>query len=249
MLSANQMTVIKEQAYGGYASRLPGICEVSPITVGEMLEMGSDTYSVRLNMLLLTEANVSELMEKKGVTITEDTDIRPLSYLLKSAQLSDAFFLELTAAFSTFIKKEAVLLLPKFNAVLIGPPEERRLITNENFADFQTILSLQNRKSVPKPPPENESAFARKIRLKAEMRDAVKRKQQQKNGEVQELADLLEIAEVFGIDYKNKSIYAFYGLVQRHQMREKWSQDIQMLCAGADSKKIKAKYWGSNPED
>jgi len=47
--------------------------------------MGSDTYSVRLNMLLLTEANVSELMEKKGVTITEDTDIRPLSYLLKSA--------------------------------------------------------------------------------------------------------------------------------------------------------------------
>ena len=249
MLSAKQMTVIKEQAYGGYASWLPGICEISPITVGDMLEMGSDVYSVRLNMLLLTEANVKELLEKKGVQVDDNTNLSPLSYLLKSAQLSDAFFLELTAAFSTFIKKEAVLLLPKFNAVLIGPPEERRLITEGNFADFQTILSLQNRKEVPKPPPENESAYARSLRLKAEMRDAVKRKQQQKNGEVQELADLLEIAEVFGINYKDKSIYAFYGLVQRHQMREKWAQDIQMLCAGADSKQIKAKYWGSNPED
>ena len=87
------------------------------------------------------------------------------------------------------------------------------------------------------------------MRLAAERRDAVKRKQQQKQGGAQDLADLMEIAEVFGIDYKNKSIYAFYGLIQRHQLREKWTQDIQMLCAGADSKKIKAKYWGSNPDD
>ena len=85
MLSAKQMTVIKEQAYGGYASRLPGICEISPITVGEMLEMGSDVYSVRLNMLLLTEANVKELLEKKGVQVDDNTNLSPLSYLLKSA--------------------------------------------------------------------------------------------------------------------------------------------------------------------
>ena len=87
------------------------------------------------------------------------------------------------------------------------------------------------------------------MRLLKEKREAVKRKQQQKEATNQELSELLEIAEVFGIDYKEKSIYAFYGLLQRHQLREKWVQDIQMLCAGADSKKIKAKYWGGNPED
>jgi hypothetical protein len=129
MLSANQMSVIKEQAYGGYASVLPEICEVSPITVGEMLEMGSDIYSTRLNLLLLTEENITEILEKKNVKVDENTDLSPLSYLMKNAAVSDAFFLELTAAFSTFIKKEAVLLLPKFKAVLVGPPEERRLIT------------------------------------------------------------------------------------------------------------------------
>lgn len=242
------MTVIKEQAYAGYPSRLPGVCYIHPVLVGEMLKMGSNVYSSRLGMLLLTSDEIRKIMEEKGVEVNENTDLSPLPFLLKSAQANDSFYLELRAAFATFIKEE-ITLLPKINSVLIGPMAEKRLITEKNFIDFQTILNLQNRKKVPVPPPENESPFARKMRLAAEQRDAVKRKQQQKQGGAQDLADLMEIAEVFGIDYKNKSIYAFYGLIQRHQLREKWTQDIQMLCAGADSKKIKAKYWGANPDD
>ncbi len=242
------MTVIKEQAYAGYPSRLPGVCCVRPVLVGEMLKMGSNVYSSRLGMLLLTSDEIRKIMEEKGAEVNENADLSPLPFLLKSAQASDSFYLELQAAFATFIKEE-ITLLPKINSVLIGPMAEKRLITEKNFIDFQTILNLQNRKKVPEPPPENESPFARKMRLAAEQRDAVKRKQQQKQGGAQDLADLMEIAEVFGIDYKNKSIYAFYGLIQRHQLREKWTQDIQMLCAGADSKKIKAKYWGVNPDD
>lgn len=242
------MTVIKEQAYAGYPSRLPGVCYVHPVLVGEMLKMGSNVYSSRLGMLLLTSDEIRKIMEEKGVEVNENTDLSPLPFLLKSAQANDSFYLELRAAFATFIKEE-ITLLPKINSILIGPMAEKRLITEKNFIDFQTILNLQNRKKVPVPPPENESPFARKMRLAAEQRDAVKRKQQQKQGGAQDLADLMEIAEVFGIDYKNKSIYSFYGLIQRHQLREKWTQDIQMLCAGADSKKIKAKYWGANPDD
>lgn len=242
------MAVIKEQAYSGHASMLPGVCKVYPGMMDEMLEMGSDVYSKRLGILLLSSDDIAKIITKKGGDAKEFDDESPLVYLLKSAEASDMFLLELEAAFSTFIKEE-ILLLPKINAVLVGPMAEKRLITKDNFEDFQTILRLQNRREVPTPPPENESEFARNLRLKAEMRDAVKRKQQQKQGGTQELADLLEVAEVFGIDYKNKSIYAFYGLIQRHQLREKWTQDIQMLCAGADSKKIKAKYWGENPKD
>lgn len=227
---------------------LPGICKVYPGMMDEMLEMGSDEYSKRLNLLLLTTPDIEKLIAEKGSDPDKFGDLHPLVYLLRSAATSDMFLLELEAAFSTFIKED-ILLLPKINAVLVGPMTEKRLITKDNYEDFQTILRLQNRKEVPEPPPENESPQAKKMRLLREKRDAVKRKQQQKNGAVQDLADLLEIAEVFGIDYKNKSIYAFYGLIQRHQLREKWTQDIQMLCAGADSKKIKAKYWGENPKD
>lgn len=247
MLSANQIRTIKEQAYAGVPSQLPGVCEVYPGMMADYLRMGSDVYNKNLGLLLLTEQDIDKIITEKIGDNSKLKGITPLPYLLQSANVNDTFFLELEAAFSTFIKEE-ILLLPTINAVLVGPKAEKRLITEKNFFDFQSILRLQNRKEVPTPPPENESAIARKMRLKAEMRDAVKRKQQQKNGEEQELADLLEVAEVFGIDYMNKSIYAFYGLIQRHQLREKWNQDIQMLCAGADSKKIKAAYWGSNQE-
>ena len=158
------------------------------------------------------------------------------------------FLLELQSCFSTFIKEE-ILLLPKINSVLVGNAQDKRLITDKNFGELQDILRIQNRKKIKEAPPENESAIARKFRLKREARDAAKRKQQEKNGEGQPLAELLEIAETFGIDYKNKTVYAFYGLIQRHQAKEKWDQDIQMLCAGADSKKLKTKYWGESPEE
>lgn len=214
----------------------------------DMLKMGSLEYSNRLNLLLMTETDIEKIVKEKGGDISQLGNFSTLSYLLKSAELNEMFFLELEKALSTFIQED-MLLLPKINAILVGPPSERRLIKEDNFLDFQTILRIQNRKEVPEPPPENESAIAKKMRLARERREAVKRKQQQQNGSQQELAELLEIAEVFGIDYYEKSIYAFYGLIQRHQLREKWDQDIQMLCAGADSKKIKTKYWGGGPED
>lgn len=248
MLSANQMAIIKEQAYSGFPSRLPGVCDIYPGMMNEMLAMGSDIYSQRLGLLLITDTEIEKIVKEKGGDYEAIAQFSPLVYLLKSAEVSDTFLLELQKAFSTFIKEE-ILLLPKINSVLVGPMSEKRLITEKNFVDFQTILSIQNRRKVPEPPPENESAIAKKMRLAREKRDAVKRKQQQKEGGEQDLADLLEIAEVFGIDYKSKSIYAFYGLIQRHQLKEKWDQDIRMLCAGADSKKIKAKYWGEKPDN
>ena len=134
-ISANEMTVIKEQAYAGYPSRLPGVCYVHPVLVGEMLKMGSNVYSSRLGMLLLTSDEIRKIMEEKGVEVNENTDLSPLPFLLKSAQANDSFYLELQAAFATFIKEE-ITLLPKINSVLIGPMAEKRLITEKNFIDF-----------------------------------------------------------------------------------------------------------------
>lgn len=205
-------------------------------------------FSGRLGLLLLTETEIANLIKEKSGEEIQIENINIFQFLLQSAEKDDNFLLELQEAFSTFIKED-IIILPRFNSIVIGPPEEKRWITKENFPDFQTILRIQNRKEVPEPPPENESDIARKMRLLREKREAVKRKQQQKEGgKAQDLADLLEIAEVFGIDYKEKSLYAFYGLIQRYRMKEKWDQDIQMLCAGADAQKIKADYWGSSPD-
>lgn len=244
MLSPNQIEVIKEQAYYCLPSLLPKVGYIYPLPMYNIVKMGTNVYNSRLGLLLLTETDIAKIMKEKTGQEPKIEDIYPLTYLVQSAAHDDMFLLELQAAFSTFIKED-ILILPKINAVLVGPPQEKRLITDQNFGDFQDILRIQNRKEIKEAPPENESAIARKFRLKREARDAAKRKQQAKKGEDQTLVELLEIADTFGIDRMN-SLYAFYGLVQRNQAREKWNQDVQMICAGADPKKIKTKYWGES---
>lgn len=248
MLSPSNIEVIKEQAYVGVPSILEGVCQVYPLTISQIVSIGTNKYNERLGTLLLTEAEIANFIKAKSGEEVPIEQIRVLPYLLQSANHDKQFLLELQKAFSTFIKED-ILLLPKINAVLVGSPQERRLITEQNFGDFQDILRIQNKKTIKEPPPKDESAIARAFRLKREARDAVKKKQQQKKGEGQSLIELFEIAETFGIDYKNKTIFAFYGLIRRYQAKEKWEQDLQMLCAGADSAKLKTKYWGESLDE
>ena len=239
--------MIKEKAYSGLPYQFGNICAVYPGMMVEMLKMGSDVYSQRLNLLLLTQDDIYKILQEKKIDTKSIPSIEPLKYLMKSAEKDDSFLLELEAAFSTFIKED-IMLLPRINAVLVGPATDKRLITDKNFEDFQTILRIQNRRPIEEPPPEDETEFERKIRLSNKLVEELKSKQGKANGKGQTLIDLLEIGEVFGIDFKTKSIYAFYGLIQRFQRKEKWDQDIRMLCAGADSTKIKSEYWGLGSE-
>lgn len=249
MLSVEQIEDIKLQAFAGEPSILNGVCEVYPLTMSEIIKKGFSKYSVYLGTLLLTPQEISkQLRDKIGDEVDNLGTIDVLEYLLLSANQNDMFFLELQRMFSTFIKED-IILLPKINSILIGPPEEKRLITSENFADFQNILRIQNRREFVTPPPENETPWERKRRENAEKVAAAKKRQAQKNGEEQSLEAMLEIASVYGIDYKNETLYAFYGLLPRYQAHEKWVNDLQMICAGADSKKMKTKYWGDSSKE
>lgn len=248
MLSAKQIEDIQVQAYKGYPSRLGNICKVYPLKLSEIIEMGESVYNRKVSTLLLTENEVVEnIKEKTGEEIpTEKVNV--FQYLLLSAEQNDMFFLELQETFSTFIKEE-ILFLPKINSILVGNPEERRLMTEESFIDFQNILRIQNKKEFAAPPPKDETYGERKMRLLREKVAAVKKKQAQQSGEGQTLLDLLEIADVFGIDTNNCTVLSFYNLIHRNQAKEKWEHDIQLLCAGADPKKIKQEYWGASSKE
>lgn len=248
MLSVNEIENIKAQTYLGAPSQLKGVCKIYPFTMKEIAMMGITEYNMKLGVLLLTEVEIANLIKEKTGEEIAIEQLHPLSYLLASSEIDDMFFLELQNIFSTFVKEE-VLLLPKINSVLVGPPEQKRLITEANYKDFQDILRIQNRKEFVEPPPENESPGQRKMRLLREKVAAVKKKQAQKNGDEKTLVELLEVAETYGIDVQNHTLYAFYSLLRRHQLREKWEQDIQVICAGADSKKIKTKYWGERLDE
>ena len=145
--------------------------------------------------------------------------------------------------FNTFIK-ENIVILPEVSLVVIGNPVDRRFISKDNFREFQEILRIQNGQKVKPPPPKDETPNERKMRLLRERVEAIKQKQSEKDTEGMPFSVFLEIAEVFGINLDKCTVYAFYKLIARHQAKEKWDQDIQMLCAGAEADKLKTKYWG-----
>lgn len=244
MLSHDQIEQIELQAFYGVPSPLEDICKIYPLTFKQIVEMGNK-YKNSLGLLLLTETEIFDMMKEKTGKEYPIEEIKPLEYLLLSSTYNDSFLLDLQDAFSTFIKED-ILLLPKINSVLVGKPEDRRLINSTNFPILQDILRIQNKRDIKAAPPKDETPGERKMRLLKEKVEEVKRKKAQKNGEEQSILTLLEMAEVYGINTSEKSLFAVYNLVQRHQKKEKWEQDIQMLCAGADAKKIKTQYWGES---
>lgn len=244
MFSLEKINDIKSKAFMGYPVQLDNICQIYPLTVSEVVEMGLLTYNKFLGLLLLTPEKIQEIVSEKSdqKIVTENFSV--FSYLLQSADHDDTFLLELQNAFSTFLKEE-VLLLPTINAVLVGNPAEKRLIKEPQFLELQDTLRIQNRNKVEVEIPKNETYGERKMRLLREKVAKVKAKQNKKNQKDElSFSDLLEIATIYNIDIKNCTIFAFYGLLRRNQAKEKYESDIRALCAGADSSKIDVKYWG-----
>ena len=132
MLSANKIEEIKEQAFLGLPSSLDNICKVYPLKSPEIVEMGTITYNGKLGLLLLTEVDIVNIIKEKTGEEIPIEDIHPLEYLIQSAALDDMFLLELKSIFSTFLKED-IKVLPKINAILIGNPLEKRLITNDKI--------------------------------------------------------------------------------------------------------------------
>ena len=119
----------------GLPSSLDAICKVYPLLIPEIIQMGEHEYNKYVGLLLLDEVEISNIIKEKAKTDMPPEDIDVLTYLIMSAESNNTFLLELQTAFSTFIKEE-VLVLPKINSIVVGNPQERRLINSINFKDF-----------------------------------------------------------------------------------------------------------------
>jgi hypothetical protein len=156
--------------------------------------------------------------------------------------------MKLQKAFSTFIREKVHFSFDTQEIIVGEDLNNRRVLNKDNFEDFQNILRAQNKLPVPEPIPENESAMARKFRLRREQLAEVKRKQALKNGESVSLLDSISTLVCFniGVNFQNVgnlTMYQFKELLARAQTKYKYDLDIRMIAAGADPKKIKPKHW------
>ena len=125
-------------------------------------------------------------------------------------------------------------------------------ITEEDYFDFQNMVRKAVGEAVKKPPEPinpNEDPRIRRIKEKARERDRIKAKQSLKGGISLETCLVAICCMGIGITPLNigEMSYASVGEIMKvMQDKEKYDIDIKSLLAGADSKKVKPKYWIRN---
>lgn len=249
-------SISNEELFIGAPYELKDICKIYQLKIKEILDkeiLGIDKYYYYINLLTMQEADLLEVLNKKGnkdiLSGLGKIEMTVFQYLMLSAINDKSFFLDLKKALSTFIKEE-VLISPKTGRIIVGNPTEKRVIGEKEFNELSIALRLFNRMKVKEPPPENETPMQRKFRLKREERDRVKEKQNASQDGVG-FADVMSSVCIMntGITALNIGEYTIYQikeLLERAQAKEAYHTELDMLLAGADSKKIKPKHYVRN---
>ena len=180
----------------------------------------------------------------------------PFKYLLMNYYNDEEVREKIEEAFQVFIH-EPVTIVPEIEMLLIGKSEEEldpdvdlenpRLLTEENYFDFQNMIRTAMGESlVEKPDPDEDPNVTR---IKRKNREARKRLAREKKAPT--FGTLLAAICCMGIGITPLNIgeisYAcVHWLVGMYQQNEEYDIDIRALLAGADSKKVKPKYWIKN---
>ena len=236
---------IQQKAFLNLPYIYSNICVIYPLTMKEIVSMGQVNYSSYLSILSMEVFDIVRNAEKKGVTLEPDR-INVFEYLIESAKQNYSFLLELKNAFRTFIREEVIILFDEYK-IVIGDGTDKRFLNNDNFGDFQNIIRVQNKRDVREDPPKDESAFRRKMRLKSEYRDAIKRQQKANDPDAPDFLALMNALCVYNQispkELQDYSFFAFKNSFDTYQLRDKYDIDIRSLLAGADPKKVKPSPW------
>ena len=216
-------------------------------------------FGVFCKILTTTQEDIRD--EVKNKLKEGETTPTPFQYLLTCCQYVNGFARITKEAFRFFCHVEINFLFQE-NKIIIGEideiiqsiedVEEIIYLTEEDFFEFQNMIRESCGDATVQPPePENpdEDPRIRRIKEKARERDRIKARQGNKNGI--SLSTCLVAICCMGIGITPLNIgemsYASVGeIMKMMQNKEKYDIDIRSLLAGADSKKIKPKYWIRN---
>ena len=217
-------------------------------------------YSQFVKLLTISQEDIEEDLQKQDSQSQAPT---PFEFLLINsynnkqfeavAKLAFEFFLHQKV---NFIYENKLLIIGNFEQEVqhIKSTEGLITITEEEYFAFQNaireVAGIPTIKP-PEPPNPDEDPRITEIKARARKRDRIKAKQNSKNG-ISLSTSLVAIC-CMGIGITPLNIgemsYASVGpIMAMMQDKEKYDVDIRSLLAGADSKKIKPKYWIRNSD-
>lgn len=221
--------------------------------------VGNPNYARYYRIFTLSQEDLSDELFKKakdgGAAPT------PFEFLLINCYHNAEFRAIAQEAFE-FFTHESINFFYEEKTLIVGNLEEavtkatsiEEFITikEEDYFDFQNAIREvcgDNPIKPPEPPDPEEDPRIAAIKARARERDRIKARQASKSGI--SLQTCLVAICCMGIGLTPLNIgemsYAAIGpIMKMSQEKEKYDIDIRSLLAGADSKKIKPKYWIRN---
>lgn len=228
------------------------ICAVFPATLGQIVDEGYDQFQQYLGALtaskpttkLDNDKELRELMEK----------LTDFQYVLLMANLDPQVHKILKRGFKFFTHEDAIFSLEPAQ-IIIGPIEEKHLMVESNFYDFQRLLKrmyfleTEGEEIVIY---EDDSPQVKQLKMKMranreKVRRAKAKKAQQEKTDMQ-LSDLiasltlndcgLNIHNIWDITY-----YAFHDQLKRMGWRDQFNINQKAALAGAKLNKSQLKHW------
>ena len=218
-------------------------------------------FATYQKILTITAEDIQDELKKAGKEM--DVYPTPFEFLLGNCYNSKEFR-ELTIEAFEFFCHTKVAFLFEEKKIIVGDLEklvqeisnvsEITYLLEDEYFDFQNAIRLGMGDKPIKPPEPfdpNEDPRVRRIKEKARERDRIKAKQAGRGGI--SLNTCLTAICCMGIGITPLNIgemsYAAVGpIMKTMQDKEKYDIDIRSLLAGADSKKIKPKYWIRNSD-
>ena len=233
--------------------------KVYPPSVRDVV--GNPKYSQYLKVLTISQEDIQDELAKKveeGKTLPT-----PFEFLLINCYHNAEFRQVATKAFEFFIHEpinffyeQKMLIVGNLEKVVteIEKVEDLITITADEYFDFQNMIREvcgDKPLNPPEPPNPNEDPRITAMKAKARARDRAKAKQNASNGISIQTCLVAICCMGIGITPLNigEMSYAAIGpIMKMSQEKEKYDIDIRSLLAGADSKKIKPKYWIRNSD-
>ena len=227
------------------------ICAVYSATLGEIVDIGYDQFQQYLSILTITKPSSIKNDAELNELLMSLSDFQYLLLLVSSDPQINSL---VKSAFYFFTHYNATFSLEP-PAIIIGPLEEKHVLDEQHFYDFQHILKRMyfiEQEGEEIIIYDDDSPAVKKLKMKMrENREKVARAKAKKAAQEKsdmKLSDLigsmtlnncgLNILNIWDITY-----YAFHDQLKRMGWRDQFNINQKAALAGAKINKSQLKHW------
>ena len=231
---------------------LDDICAIYPATLGEIVDIGYDNFQQYLGIVTIMKPDSSKTADKELKNVLDE--LTDFQYLLMMTAI-DVEVNNLTKeAFHFFIKENVSFSLDPAQ-IVIGPLEQKHIMTEETFYDFQKIIRrmyfLEQEGEeiiINSDDPPRLKKLKQRMRENREKVRRAKAKQAAREKSDIKFSDLigsitinncgLNMDNIWNITY-----YSFQDQLKRMGWRDQFNINNSAALAGAKLKKSQLKHW------